>query len=84
MPAPRTGGGHFFSAHRPLKGHSTQEALLAKPNYKFQKRQKDMAKKKKKEEKLQRKLEKKQSAGEELEERAVEDEEENGLDQTPE
>jgi len=32
---------------------------LAKPNYKFAKRQKEMAKKKKKEEKLRRKQEKK-------------------------
>jgi len=31
---------------------------LAKPNYSFQKRQKELAKKKKKEEKKQRKLEK--------------------------
>lgn len=31
---------------------------MAQPNYQFQKRQKDLAKKKKKEEKLQRKLQK--------------------------
>lgn len=38
---------------------------MAKPNYQFEKRQKDLAKKKKNEEKRQRKLEKKnaQSAG---------------------
>jgi len=34
---------------------------LGKPNYSFQKRQKELAKKKKKEEKEQRKLEKKSS-----------------------
>jgi len=39
---------------------------LAKPNYSFQKRQKELAKKKKKEEKKQRKLEKQNiPAGEE-------------------
>ncbi|MEA1970074.1 MAG: hypothetical protein U9N37_00445 [Thermodesulfobacteriota bacterium] len=39
---------------------------MAKPNYSFQKRQKELAKKKKKEEKRQRKLEKQNiSAGEE-------------------
>lgn len=32
---------------------------MAKPNYQFEKRQKELAKQKKKEEKLQRKLEKK-------------------------
>jgi hypothetical protein len=38
---------------------------LAKPNYSFEKRQKELAKKKKKEEKKQRKLEKqKDSVGE--------------------
>ncbi|MFW6324529.1 MAG: hypothetical protein ACOC0U_05635 [Desulfovibrionales bacterium] len=47
---------------------------MAKPNYKFQKRQKDMAKKKKKEEKLQRKLEKKQAGDVESEEPSVDDE----------
>lgn len=35
---------------------------MAKPNYKFEKRQKELAKKKKKEEKKQRKLAKKQEA----------------------
>jgi len=36
---------------------------LAKPNYQFEKRQKDLAKKKKNEEKRQRKLEKKNIPG---------------------
>lgn len=36
----------------------TEEAILAKNNYSFQKRQKELKKKKKKEEKLKRKLEK--------------------------
>lgn len=35
------------------------------PNYQFQKRQKDLAKKKKKEEKMQRKLQKNESPAEE-------------------
>jgi hypothetical protein len=35
-----------------------EEALLAKPNYQYEKRQKDLAKKKKQEEKRQRKLDK--------------------------
>jgi hypothetical protein len=35
---------------------------MAKPNYRWEKRQKDLAKKKKKEEKMQRRLEKKQSS----------------------
>jgi hypothetical protein len=35
---------------------------MAKPNYRWEKRQKDLAKKKKKEEKKQRKLEKKLSS----------------------
>jgi hypothetical protein len=40
--------------------HKTNEdVILFKPNYSFEKRQKEMAKKKKKEEKKQRKLEKK-------------------------
>ena len=38
---------------------SENGAPLAKPNYQYQKRQKELEKKKKKEEKLQRKLEKK-------------------------
>jgi hypothetical protein len=37
---------------------------LAKPNFEYQKRQKELEKKKKKEEKLQRKLEKKNAPGE--------------------
>jgi len=36
-----------------------KDRILGKPNYSFQKRQKELAKKKKKEEKRQRKLEKK-------------------------
>lgn len=39
--------------------HLQRGASLAKPNYQFEKRQKDLAKKKKNEEKRQRKLEKK-------------------------
>jgi len=37
-----------------------QDANLAQPNYQYEKRQKDLAKKKKKEEKLKKKLEKKE------------------------
>jgi hypothetical protein len=43
---------------------TTQEHLLAKPNYSFEKRQKELAKKKKQEEKLQQKLAKKQQTDE--------------------
>eukprot|EP00831_Metopus_contortus_P010100 TRINITY_DN13922_c0_g1_i2.p4 TRINITY_DN13922_c0_g1~~TRINITY_DN13922_c0_g1_i2.p4 ORF type:complete len:142 (+),score=38.42 TRINITY_DN13922_c0_g1_i2:22-447(+) len=49
----------LFSLRSVRIGHPQQGVILAKPNYKFAKRQKEMAKKKKKEEKLQRKLEKK-------------------------
>jgi hypothetical protein len=38
-----------------------KEIILAKPNYSFEKRQKELAKKKKKEEKRQQKLEKQKS-----------------------
>jgi hypothetical protein len=38
-------------------------AQLAKPNYQYEKRQRDLAKKKKKDEKRQRKLEKKDTGG---------------------
>lgn len=44
-----------------------KDRLLAKPNYSFQKRQKELAKKKKKEEKKQRKLEKQEIPAEEEE-----------------
>ncbi|MDF1591605.1 MAG: hypothetical protein P1P89_08845 [Desulfobacterales bacterium] len=40
---------------------------MAKPNYQFKKRQKELAKKKKKEEKMQRKLENKAAATNETE-----------------
>ena len=43
---------------------------MAKPNYSFEKRQKELAKKRKKEEKRQRKLEKQSQPGE-------------GMDQSP-
>ena len=39
---------------------------MFKPNYSFEKRQKELAKKKKKEEKKQRKLEKQKKAAEEV------------------
>ena len=52
--------GPFFTAVSFYK-----EKVLAKPNYSFEKRKKEMAKKKKKEEKKQRKLEKQNNAGEE-------------------
>jgi hypothetical protein len=39
-----------------------EDLILFKPNYSFEKRQKEMAKKKKKEEKRQRKLEKKNNS----------------------
>ena len=37
-----------------------QDANLAQPNYQYEKRQKDLAKKRKKEEKLKKKLERKE------------------------
>ena len=49
---------------------------MAKPNFAFQKRQKELEKKKKNEEKLQRKLEKKSSPGEDEPEQIPGDEEE--------
>jgi hypothetical protein len=46
----------------PILGHLTsniaKDAKLAKPNYQYEKRQKDLARKKKQEEKRQRKLNK--------------------------
>ncbi len=47
---------------------------MAKPNFAFQKRQKELEKKKKTEEKLQRKQEKKSPAADELSHEAVTDE----------
>ncbi len=41
-----------------------KEMILAKPNYSFEKRQKELAKKKKKEEKRQQKQENKKISGE--------------------
>ncbi|MFM1895896.1 MAG: hypothetical protein RLZZ385_970 [Pseudomonadota bacterium] len=38
--------------------HATKRILMAKPNYSFEKKQKEIAKKKKKQEKAQKKLEK--------------------------
>jgi len=43
---------------------SNRGAQLAKPNYQFEKRQRDLAKKKKQDEKRQRKLDKKDVASE--------------------
>jgi len=43
---------------RSCKKYCSKESLLAKPNFDFQKRQKEIAKKKKNEEKKQRQLEK--------------------------
>jgi len=44
-----------------------KEMILAKPNYSFEKRQKELAKKKKKEEKRQQKQEKQKNSGEDRE-----------------
>ncbi len=44
-----------------------KEMILAKPNYSFEKRQKELAKKKKKEEKRQQKQEKQKNSGEDKE-----------------
>ncbi|QJT09240.1 hypothetical protein [Oceanidesulfovibrio marinus] len=44
----------------PDNKHISTEVFLAQRNYKFEKRQNEMAKKKKKKEKAQRKLERKQ------------------------
>jgi hypothetical protein len=46
---------------------------LAKPNYQFEKRQKDLAKKKKNEEKRQRKLEKKGIASAETQDQSTDE-----------
>lgn len=48
---------------QPTLEHRTRN--LAQPNYQYEKRQKDLAKKKKKEEKLKKKLEKKVAKAEE-------------------
>lgn len=47
--------GRIYSIGRSLISTQTRDSPLAKPNYQFEKRQKDLAKKRKKEEKLQRK-----------------------------
>jgi hypothetical protein len=51
----------LFSAISDLMGPATDQKgnAMARPNYQFKKRQKELAKKKKNEEKRQRKLEKK-------------------------
>jgi hypothetical protein len=57
-----TAGSFFY-------GHLKKEHSLAKTNYSFEKRKKELAKKKKKEEKQQQKLERKEKsdkAGEEI------------------
>jgi len=50
------GAGVFFFSNEQKEG-----VILARTNYSFEKRQKELAKKKKKEEKLQRKREKQES-----------------------
>jgi hypothetical protein len=51
--------------------HTEQVRILAKPNYQFEKRRRDLAKKKKQEEKRQRRLNKTQSdSGDESEEKS--------------
>ena len=50
-----------------------KDRVLAKTNYSFEKRQKELAKKKKKEEKKQRKLEKQEHSGGEKEDLSGED-----------
>jgi hypothetical protein len=47
--------------------NNNEDLILFKPNYSYEKRQKEMAKKKKKEEKMQRKLEKQNKPVEENE-----------------
>ena len=49
------------------------EHIMAKPNFGFEKRQRELEKKRKKEEKLQRKLDKKNAPGEDEEQAAPED-----------
>ena len=60
MQRPRIVAGSFFLSQSLVRStpNSQKESILFKPNYSFEKRQKELAKKKKKEEKRQRKLEK--------------------------
>jgi hypothetical protein len=51
----------------PVTQNINEDLVLFKPNYSFEKRQKELAKKKKKEEKKQRKLEKQNNPVEENE-----------------
>ena len=53
-----------FSRAATRRSHLDLGGMLAKPNYGFQKRQKELAKKKKKEEKLRKKQEKREQAQE--------------------
>jgi hypothetical protein len=56
---PRYNAGSFFiTGHFSATPQHEREFILFKPNYSFEKRQKELAKKKKKEEKRLRKLEK--------------------------
>ena len=64
--------GLFFYAERePLN----RGRAVARTNYSYEKRQKELAKKKKKEEKKQRKLEKKQNSAEETENMSAQEDE---------
>lgn len=56
---PRHADAECFSPFLRQTQNINEDLIMFKPNYSFEKRQKEMAKKKKKEEKKQRKLEKK-------------------------
>ena len=56
---------------------------MGRPNYKFQKRQKELAKQKKKEEKRKRKQEKREEVSEEVSEDRPAESEETGPAETP-
>jgi len=64
---PRKSGVFFFQQLFLLRRTIQKDKILAKTNYSFEKRQKELAKKKKKEEKRQQKLEKQKPPSEENE-----------------
>ncbi len=69
MKDPAVSAGSFFLSQCLLRRTRTisRDRTLARTNYSYEKRQKELAKKKKKEEKRQRKLEKKENSVEENE-----------------
>jgi hypothetical protein len=67
--------GLFFGNNFPKNINTTRKNTLARTNYSYEKRQKELAKKKKKEEKKQRKLEKMKISTEEKETTSPSDDE---------